>query len=105
MKNILRVLGSLLLIGGVLSTNAQEVSIPDAGLNSAIREALQKPLDPLTQEDLLSLTNLDAQRRSITNLSGLEAARNLVILNLDSNRLGTFSFPSSLTNLKVLNLS
>lgn len=105
MKTILHVFGTLLLATVVVSARAQEVSIPDPGLNSAIREALQKPSDPLTQEDLLSLTNLDAQRRGITNLSGLEAARNLVILNLDSNRLGTFAFPSSLTHLKVLNLS
>jgi len=37
---------------------AQEVTIPDPGLNAAIREALDKPIGPLTEQDLLSLTNL-----------------------------------------------
>jgi len=44
----------------VASTLAQEVSIPDPGLNAAVRNALQKPGGPLTEQDLLSLTNLDA---------------------------------------------
>jgi hypothetical protein len=37
------------------STLAQDVSIPDPGLNAAVREALQKPGGPLTQQDMLSL--------------------------------------------------
>jgi hypothetical protein len=38
-------------------TAAFEVSIPDPGLNAAIREALQKPNGQLSQQDLLSLTS------------------------------------------------
>ena len=53
------VLTLLFLTSFVASTLAQEVSIPDPGLNAAIREALQKPNGPLTEQDLLSLINLD----------------------------------------------
>src|SRR5215468_6822894 len=64
------------------SALAQTVSIPDAGLDAAIRATLAKPTGPLTVQDLLSLTNLDASHHSITNLAGLEFATNLLSLNL-----------------------
>ena len=37
------------------------------------RVALQKPFGPLTEQDLLSLTNLDASRRNVSSIAGLEA--------------------------------
>jgi formylglycine-generating enzyme required for sulfatase activity len=98
-------LGSLLLAGLMLPGLTRAVSIPDPGLNSAIRDALHKPIEPLTDQDLLSLTSLDAQRRGIRSLEGLEAALNLASLNLSSNLLGGFSFPTNFTKLRELNLS
>src|SRR5690349_11711077 len=70
---------------------AQEVLFPDSGLNDAIRGALQKPSGPLTVEDLLTLTNLDASNRKISDPAGLENARNLTALNLFFNHLANFS--------------
>ena len=81
------------------------MSIPDPGLNAAIREALQKPTGPLTQQDLLSLTNLNASSRNVRSIDGLEAARNLVSLDLQINHLTNFSLPGALTNLSTLDLS
>jgi hypothetical protein len=49
---------SFVLIGLIGSTVAQEIAIPDPELNAAIRAALHKPTGPLTQQDMLSLTNL-----------------------------------------------
>jgi len=86
-------------------TLAQEVSFPDPGLNAAVRAALQKPFDPLTEQDLLSLTNLNASRRNVRSIEGLEAARNLVTLDLQINRLINFSLPSELTKLITLDVS
>ena len=94
----------LVLISFVTSTLAQEVSIPDPGLNAAIRATLQKPNEPLTQQDLLGLTNLTAISRNITNLQGLEAARNLSTLLLDDNHIADFSSPDGLTNLTKLGI-
>ena len=54
---------------------------------------------------MLSLTNLNASSRNISNIVGLEAARNLVSLDLQINRLTNFSLPNTLTNLTVLDLS
>src|SRR5262249_15730678 len=89
----------------ITNTPPTEVSIPDPGLNAAIRQALQIPTGPLTQQDLLSLTNLDANRRNVASIQGLETARNLSSLDLQINRLTSFSLPADFTNLLVLDLS
>jgi hypothetical protein len=99
------VLTMLVLTGFDASIFAQVVSIPDAGLNAAVREALQKPIGLLTEQDLLSLTNLNAIDRNVSSIDGLEAARNLIVLNLQQNHLTNFSLPSALTNLADLNVS
>jgi formylglycine-generating enzyme required for sulfatase activity len=104
-RTILSILATMILAGFMVSTCGQEVSIPDPGLNAAIREALQKPAEPLTELDMLSLTNLNARNRNVSSIAGLEAARNLVSLNLQINRLTNFSLPSQLTDLTALDVS
>jgi Leucine-rich repeat (LRR) protein len=93
------ILCALVLTGFAASSLAQTVTIPDEGLDNAIRDALQKPTGPLTQQDLLTLTNLNASDRSIFSLDGLEAARNLTSLDLSSNFLANPSIPATLTKL------
>jgi hypothetical protein len=56
LKTILSAVLTLALISVLTTTPAQEVSIPDPGLNAAVREALGKPIGPLTETDLLGLT-------------------------------------------------
>jgi hypothetical protein len=109
METIFRFARSLLVISLVASCfitrmTAQEVSIPDPGLDAAIREALNKPVGPVTAQDMLGLTTLDARRRSISNLQGLETARNLFQLFLDSNSLTNLDLPNTLTNLVFASL-
>jgi len=95
----------LLLSALMFSSLAQEVAIPDAGLNAAIRDTLRKAVGPLTEQDLLSLTNLTAQNRNIHSLEGLDAARNLISLDLERNHVANFSLPDTWTELKLLDLS
>src|SRR5262245_8028250 len=104
MRIISYIVAALTLTGLALSARAQEVSFPDPGLNAAIRQALQKPTGPLTAQDLLTLTNLNAGGRSISSVQGLEAARNLRILDLDNNSVTNFPLASVLTNLTILDL-
>ncbi len=107
-EKILHFIGTLVLTGLITSALAQEVSIPDPGLNAAIRDTLQKPNGPLTAQDMLSLTNLSVISRNIANLQGLETAWNLGTLILDDNHINDVSFPDVLTNmtkLGVLDLS
>src|ERR1044072_256098 len=93
----------LMLLSSIMPSNwAQEVSIPDPGLKGAILELLQKPAGPLTQEDLLRLTFLNASQRGIQSIEGLEAARNLTALNLTGNQLTSLTLLAGLTNLANL---
>src|SRR5438445_10790821 len=98
-------LAVLILTRFVASTLAQEVSIPDPGLNAAIRSALQKPSGPLTEQDLLSLTNLEGNGRNISSVEGLETASNLALLRLASHPHTNFALYSNLTNLTALAIS
>ena len=99
------VLSLLVLANCIASLQAQEVSIPDPNLNAVVRETLRKPNGPLTQLDMLGLTNLSAIFRNITNVTGLEAAQNLVSLDLQDNRITSLDFPPNLTRLVFLDIS
>jgi formylglycine-generating enzyme required for sulfatase activity len=99
------ILAALILTGFVTPPRAQEVIIPDPNLNTAIREALGKPAGPLTQLDMLTLTNFGAVFRNITNVQGLEAARNLTSLDLQDNRITNVNILTNLTRLVFLDLS
>src|SRR6185295_8917612 len=91
--------------GFVTSAMALDVTIPDPGLDAAVRTALNKPTGTLTDQDLLNLTILSADNRNIASIAGLETARNLVALELLNNRLTNFSLPAGLTNLTFLDVS
>jgi formylglycine-generating enzyme required for sulfatase activity len=104
-RTIHQFIGMLALTGIITTALAQEVSIPDPGLDAAVRTALQKPTGPLTETDLLGLTSLNAGNRNITNAAGLDAARNLGALLLYNNHLASYSLPAGLTNLAFLDLS
>jgi formylglycine-generating enzyme required for sulfatase activity len=97
---------TVLMLGSfTASTLAEEVIIPDPNLNAVVRATLQKPTGPLTQLDMLALTNLSAIFRNITNVQGLEAAQNLESLDLQDNRITSLNFPTNLTRLVFLDLS
>ena len=94
-------------------SQAQQVSIPDANLAAAIREEIG---NSITRQTLLNLTRLDAPNSGITDLTGLEHARNLTVLELgrewidgqgpvNSNTISDFLPIAGLTRLTSLNLS
>ena len=89
-----------------LTASAQVVSIPDANLRAAINEALGKPENArITHEDMLTLTELFADNRGITDLTGLETATNLRDLALRDNLISDLTPLESLTRLRQLALS
>ena len=89
-----------------LSTSAQVVSIPDANLRAAINEALGKPENArITHEEMLILTELFADNRGISDLTGLETATNLRDLALRDNLISDLTPIESLTRLTKLALS
>src|SRR6185503_17608494 len=104
-RTIFKIVSTLILTGVTLSIQAQNVSIPDPDLNAAIRDALHKPVGPVTEQDLLRLVSLIAGERNIKRTDGLDGAVNLNFLDLDSNSLTNFSLPSGLTKLQLLDVS
>ena len=90
------------------------VSIPDANLAAAIRDALGLPAGaPITTHAMLNLTRLDAPGRGITDLTGLEYAINLTWLHLGyavvdgelfTNPISDLSALAALTQLTRLSL-
>jgi Leucine-rich repeat (LRR) protein len=89
-----------------LVLSATPVSIPDANLEAAIRAALNKPADTITSDDMLSLTELQATNDGIVELTGLESAVNLQILNIPYNqKIADISALAGLTSLQSLDMS
>ena len=92
-----------------------EVSIPDANLAAAIREALELPPGAaITSDALRNLTWLDPKGRGIADLTGLEYAVNLTVLGLGVswvndewhwNPISNVSPLATLTNLWWLELT
>ncbi len=103
-------LGGLLFFCLVDATRAEDpVYFADPKLKAAVEDALSIP-DP-APGDMLDLTELDCarefseQEEGISDLSGLEYALNLRLLNLRLNLIGNVWALSGLTNLESLNLS
>ena len=82
------------------------VTIPDPNLRSAIEEALGKTKGAaITRADMQTLTKFEGEGRGIQNLTGIEFAENLELLDLSDNEVSDLSPLAGLTHLKVLDLS
>ena len=90
------------------------VNIPDANLRAAIAAELGKaPNAPITPDEMATLTVLEARDQGIRDLTGLEFATNLELLDLgenhetriNSNDISNLSPLSGLTNLWWIGLS
>ncbi|MDE0685388.1 MAG: leucine-rich repeat domain-containing protein, partial [Candidatus Poribacteria bacterium] len=79
------------------------VDIPNLNLRDAVVEALGKaPGDPIVAEEMETLERLDANNKNISDLTGLEFAKNLIELSLQDNPLSDLSPLASLTKLRLL---
>lgn len=93
------------LFGPAPIASAQNVMhFPDENLEQAIRDELDQPADVITPNDLRQLQSLDADRREIRDLSGLEQATRLQSLNLYQNQVRDLSPLESLNSLQALYL-
>ena len=85
--------------------HAQLVNFPDPNLRRAVQEALELPNEkPITQQEMRRLTNLPAENREITDLTGLEYTTNLKILELSFNQIQDLTPLAGLVNLELLAL-
>ena len=80
------------------------VYIPDVNLRAAIAVALGKNANaPITAAEMATLTNLDASSKGIRNLIGLEAARNLIVLQINNNPISDLSPLAGLAKIQEIN--
>jgi Leucine-rich repeat (LRR) protein len=96
---------------GKQSTEGQSVElqdmvlIPDTNLENAIREALGKELsEVITVAELGELTQLSANNRYITDITGIENCVNLTSLYLGLNRIRDISPLANITSITSLHL-
>ena len=98
---LLVICGALFFLG--LPARAQEVNIPDTNLRTVLEKALGKDAGArITQAEMETLTSLDGSNGNISNLSGIELAKNLTRLDLYNNPLSDISPLAGLTNLTQL---
>ena len=88
----------------VTISDSAEVTISDSALETALRDALDKPEGPIYKSDLESLITLDLAYNNISDISALSGLTNLVELGLQENNIGDISALSGLTNLERLYL-
>ena len=96
-------------------SNLSEAYIPDANLRAAIKTTLGKASDEtITGFEMAFLSELEAPNSNISDLTGLELATNLTLLDLgymavdgfvrNSNSISDLSPLSNLTGLRTLDL-
>ena len=84
--------------------NAQEEDwMPDPNLRKAVRETQDIPKDvPLTIRDLQKMTGLVVLSSDISNLQGLDRAKNLEFLHISDSKVRDLTPLENLVSLKVL---
>ena len=84
---------------------AQAVRVPDANLAAVLREALGLESGAtITRQALQEVTQLNAQSRDISDLTGLEHASELQRLFLSDNEINDLTPLANLTQLKALGI-
>lgn len=85
--------------------SAQEEWMPDPNLRQAVREALELPDEVTLAQPLMNqLTRLDAYRKEMTDLTGMEHATNIAWLSLAENHVSDLSPLAELFKLETLYL-
>ena len=88
-----------------LTIKAQTVNIPDDNLRVSMEEALGKASGArITVEEMARLIELNANNRSISDLTGLETATNLEVLRLNHNLIADISPLAGLIRLREIEL-
>ena len=89
----------------------KEVEVKDTELRKLLNEKLGEKLgttraadQEITDVELEKLTDLNLDNSNITNLTGIEAAKNLKNLSLNHNSISNLSPLAGLTSLKTLSL-
>ncbi len=83
-----------------------ETGIPDVNFYNALLNAGDSNHDGvLTEEELAAITKLDASRKSITDITGLEYCTSLLSLNLSNNQITDVTPLRNLDKIKELDIT
>jgi len=88
--------GSIAGVLSLIACGAPSVTCPDANLELAIRESINKSEGPIFAAELKQLTVFVANGRNIGDLRGLEYCSNLETLSLAENSISDVSQLASL---------
>ena len=112
---MLRWMSCLTLIAVVCCASpswAGDVEFPDANLDTVIREILKKKqidktdkAKKITDEDVATIFFLEAPKRDIENLTGLEKCRNLALVKLTGNKIKDLKPLEECVNVQSLDLA
>jgi hypothetical protein len=81
------------------------VLFPDANLEAIIRAKIEKPTDPIHEEDLKAIETMLVSGEGIESIEGLQFCSNLRELDLRSNMVSDISQLSDLNQLEILLLN
>jgi len=81
------------------------VNFPDPGLEAVIREAIGRPSGGIYDYQLEDLEILEASKRGISDLEGLQYYQGIIELDLSANAIANINILSHLTELEILNLT
>ena len=85
-----------------ITASAEVVNFPDPKLEMVLRLHLGNPEGPITDDDLAGLSELNAYKRDISNLSGIERCVNLEALDLSGNKISDINSLRELIDLRHL---
>ena len=105
MKRFCVLLSILAILNMGVSVADAQRWIPDTNLRAAVRDALDlADGDRLTKAEIRDMTELSASRSQISDLTGLEFAKNVIKLELNGNSISDLSPLSGLENLTSLHI-
>ena len=97
---------SLLALIGATAAAQDKPLVPDKNLETAIKAELKKKAEePLKEEDLKNVYFLEAKKKEIVDLTGLEKCPNLALINLSGNKIVNVAPLAGLSNLQSLDLA
>lgn len=100
MKARIYIVAVFLALAASLASAAKPVEFADANLKNMVEKTLGAT-DP-TADDMLKLTKLHAGSQEITDLSGIEYAKNLTSLCVHNNKIKDISPVAGLTKIQYL---
>ena len=97
-------LGGCNQLPGAGGSCVNEVQFADKNLEQVVRVKINKLSGTLYQSDVVNIFELDAKKKGIVSLSGIEHLKNLRELDLDDNQISDLSPLAGLARLKELDL-